>query len=663
MSWPWSQLGLSGPSELSEIRHAYAEKLKTTHPEEDPEGFQRLHSAYQLASRMARQQKRQGGPPPVAQKERSPRAEGPQPDFDELLQESGVPPRLSRDAGNNERDFDYDELLKEDETPPRPPRDEGGQDWDYERLFAEGEAERAEARRRRGEERRGKREREFQELRQQRASREEELRRRFRQDEDRWQNTEMILHTIEMMYNSRADAEVWRKFFMGPMFQQAKATLDLIFGLEDFVSTRSLPQEVRLALFLAYGFDKGVSRPELRPLYQMLLPAWRAEKREKSQKRYNSLLGFGAAAAVFVILNGMREPETMLGAAAVAGVIGLIVLCCVFRNLAQRVGKGKAALRVGLGVLLLGLTLLLAARGPELLERAELYLPSKDAREQVCKFMERDYGVAFKPMFAKNGTGTDNVFFCGDAPDRQFLTGPDGRRDKKEGKLGYTTNYPEMMVLWALKDFARERKLYGVDDVDRDQGLERWETSGTFLIYLPDVGAEEVITGLGERMEELSQEEWYQLRPPEFELVLCSREMVEGHLILGRYPSSDGVFDAEAVCNEYRTSFRHAYCAQLLKELDLDWDFIRQEGERYTLAGGGMADMRGAECCKLVGLDSSGAVAQEYYVDLEGRNIYCFPGNFWEAGNSEEQLSFYRLLHWGDMLGSFSLYCPWLRVN
>ena len=40
MSWPWSQLGLPGPSDLSEVRHAYAEKLKTAHPEEDPEGFQ-----------------------------------------------------------------------------------------------------------------------------------------------------------------------------------------------------------------------------------------------------------------------------------------------------------------------------------------------------------------------------------------------------------------------------------------------------------------------------------------------------------------------------------------------------------------------------------------------------------------------------------------------
>ena len=64
MSWPWSELGLSGPAELSEIRAAYARKLKTAHPEEDPEGFQRLHTAYQEASRRARRLARsaQAGP-------------------------------------------------------------------------------------------------------------------------------------------------------------------------------------------------------------------------------------------------------------------------------------------------------------------------------------------------------------------------------------------------------------------------------------------------------------------------------------------------------------------------------------------------------------------------------------------------------------------------
>ena len=61
MSWPWNELGLSGPAGLPDIRSAYAQKLKTAHPEEDPEGFQRLHAAYQEASRRARRAR-----PPIA---------------------------------------------------------------------------------------------------------------------------------------------------------------------------------------------------------------------------------------------------------------------------------------------------------------------------------------------------------------------------------------------------------------------------------------------------------------------------------------------------------------------------------------------------------------------------------------------------------------------
>ena len=173
MSWPWSQLGLSGPSDLPEIRHAYAEKLKTTHPEDDPEGFQSLHAAYQAASRIARQRKKREKPFPQAEDTPPSRyamreddiqeieipeekAESEKLDFnyEELLQEEGERPQFSH--RDDERDFDFDELLDEGGGLPRPPK-EDEQDFDFERLFAEGEAERAEARRRRGVERRGKR--------------------------------------------------------------------------------------------------------------------------------------------------------------------------------------------------------------------------------------------------------------------------------------------------------------------------------------------------------------------------------------------------------------------------------------------------------------------------------------------------------------------------
>lgn len=693
MSWPWSQLGLPGPSGLSEVRHAYAEKLKTTHPEEDPEGFQRLHSAYQLASRMARQREKAS---PEMPPESPPKAQPPQPreqdfDYDELLRGGGEPPRPLQDE-EREQDFDFDELLQEDSAPP-PSRGEEERDFDFERLFAEGEAERAEARRRRGEERRraqaqaraSQRERqkaqewawkrEFWQRQEEQNTRDRERLDRFRQEQNRWESTETILHTIEMMYNARAGAEVWRKFFMGPLFQQNKGSLDLIFGLEDFVSSKSLSQEARLALFLAYGFDKGVSRPELRPLYQMLLPAWRASRSEKVRERNLAILGVVLGAALpFVIvplLDWGLIPAlgVSLSMVWVAWVVrkGIKLGNANKRSLGQKVSPKQERRSVILGVgAVIGAILLLAWLKSLPQDAFWKLLPASDPREQVCRYLEEDFGEQFRSAYNKNSPDErlSNVFTLEDDPARRFLAGPDG--DRKDGQPGYTTNYPEMSMLWALKDFAREREITGVDTVDRNQGLEAWETSGTFLITLPFYGAGDTITQLGGLLEELSRERWYQVRTPDCELVLCGRPMEEGRLILFRYRPEEGAFDAPAVRELYETSFAHSYCAQLLKECGLDRDFLRGGEEPYTLTNEGMAELKGETCCKLFGLDQSGGVALEYYVDIEGTVIYCVPGDFWATGGQEEQISFYRVLHRKDAsgpLGIVNLFYPWLTVS
>lgn len=478
MSWPWSQLGLPGPSGLSEIRHAYAEKLKVTHPEDDPEGFQKLHSAYQMASRMARQQKRKARIP-----------------------ETERPPRPALETFRQpEEDFDFDELLRESGEQPR--RSQGTEpDWDYARLFAEGEAEWAEYRRR-GEERR------------QWDSREE------------WPQFQMPLPDGKA--ERQAGVSIWKPMIFGIL-----ASLVLLFGIGPLLNWRNL-------------------------------------------------------------------------------------------------------------------------------------IPTRDPREQVCRYIEEDMDVKVGSLYNLGASyATDaysNVFYLGDDPsNRQFLAGPDGERDK--GHPGYTTNLPEMMVLWALEGFARERKIYNVDTLDRDLKLERWETGGTFVLTLPAGGAGDVITDLGALLEELSREAWYQARLPVCEVVLCGRQMIEGRLILSRWRPADGAFDAEGLRALYESAFAHSYCAQLLKELELDRDFLRGGEARYTLTNEGTATVRDRECYKLFGLDETGAVALEYYVDLELSNIYCFPGNFWESGNSEDQLGIYRVLHWGDDLGLICLFYPWLRVN
>lgn len=112
MSWPWSELGLSGPAQPEEIRHAYALRLKEVHPEEDPEGFQRLHRAYQAARRLARSSGRAAPTPP--------QMEEPAPDGADLGEDA--PSQTQSPNGSQEE----------------PPAHEDS-NWDFEALLSQGE--------------------------------------------------------------------------------------------------------------------------------------------------------------------------------------------------------------------------------------------------------------------------------------------------------------------------------------------------------------------------------------------------------------------------------------------------------------------------------------------------------------------------------------------
>lgn len=63
----WEILGISPTTDLAAIRHAYAEKTRACHPEEDPEGFDRLHTAFQEATQYARRSRRPAPAAPQAE--------------------------------------------------------------------------------------------------------------------------------------------------------------------------------------------------------------------------------------------------------------------------------------------------------------------------------------------------------------------------------------------------------------------------------------------------------------------------------------------------------------------------------------------------------------------------------------------------------------------
>ncbi len=50
----WQELGIEATRDIREIRRAYAGRLKAAHPEDDPEGFERLRTAYEEALAAAR---------------------------------------------------------------------------------------------------------------------------------------------------------------------------------------------------------------------------------------------------------------------------------------------------------------------------------------------------------------------------------------------------------------------------------------------------------------------------------------------------------------------------------------------------------------------------------------------------------------------------------
>ena len=125
MLWPWSELGLSGPAGAEEIKHAYAKRLKEVHPEEDPEGFQRLHRAYQVARRLARVSGRPADPQ-IGREE-------PKNDDTEQPEDSKTDTAALETAAAQE-ETQEEPTAEGGEAPP----DSEAESWDFETLLAQG---------------------------------------------------------------------------------------------------------------------------------------------------------------------------------------------------------------------------------------------------------------------------------------------------------------------------------------------------------------------------------------------------------------------------------------------------------------------------------------------------------------------------------------------
>ena len=578
MNWPWNELDLEGPADLETIKHAYAQRLKTTHPEEDPEGFQRLHEAYQQARKLAENREQGGWRPSELQNEAYNRLfqreeRKPEIDFDELLREA--PPSRTEpeepETDEESGDFDFDALIGS--TPPQRPKPESrAEDFDFERLFAEGDEERKQAQRRQAEER-------LRAARERRQAQERAQRDRALETEEAWQAAFAALHALEVLYNAGASIQDWIQFLHSGVFRNAQHNLDFIFGLEDFLTEHPwLPDEIKRSLFLVYGFYRQRPRTEYMGLYHQLWPAYNAvnqtaDRRERGRARQRGQQ------------KGLR-PIFLL----------LLVSCAL-----------------AAGIVLWGTSNAKA-----------------DPLARVLSYMEEDFGKDFKLYSTLDKE--KNRFRLGPAVDGdgyRFVAAYTGERDVENGKLGYTTNYTDIHFFTAMRELGRRWPDFKLQyNEERNlvvpYGEMPLEPPTFFLFEIPLVGAEEFIQDVQDTLEALAEEDWYQTLPPQFILILDHGGMVLASMDQSNWTTMDW--------DGLREYYGDKYPFEFLQNVVITGGLAKEDfaGETVDLTGafatGGEGETYFSITC--VGIDEAGERKEvSYYLTLEGDVLYALPGS------------------------------------
>lgn len=564
MSWPWSELGLSGPADLPTIRHAYAQRLKTTHPEEDPAGFQRLHNAYQLACQLARRAK--SAPPTPAEPEESESeaayeeddSEDAGWDFDPLF-EDDMPPQRAAEPETASDDWDFARSAEADATPENAPQT----DWDFERLFAEGKAEEDEALRRKAEERRQKN--------RERLAKQERAQRAHATAEERaWAAASAALHALELLYSNDATPRIWKEFLSSETFWNAKANLDFVFGLEDFLELHpDLPEEIRRAIFLAYGFDSAAIQEIYRPLYRLLNLSLQDQRQlRRANSRWRKL-------------PRRRQVATVIGVAW------------------------------------LGLLCLLAFVLPFFEEKEE---PAPLWQDQVCAWLEEDYGGHFAHPYDE--LAYSYIFISTDHPDVQFFASLEGTRDLAHGQRGYQTNYPDALVMAALEEFAAQQEIELIFDSAGGFRDTPGETPGAYIFNLPLTGAGEAIDALGAELDRLTRQAWYRLSPPEFQVQLCFHR-----LSFYDMTSTRGSFDTDYARSRYENQFGPQLCRFLAEESGAAEHDLGADS--YVLMERGTVTLEGEEFFWVSALEKppSNTELAQYFLSTDGKMLFCMPAD------------------------------------
>lgn len=527
MSWPWSELGLDGPASLEEVRRAYAQRVKEVHPEEDPEGFQRLHTAYQQARQAARRAKRaeQAEGAPIHEEEsRPPASPEPGPREADRLDVAQLLGQEQREAPSRRKqpetpELDVAELLRQEQREARPrPRPQQPQEpeLDFDALLQQEEKkERAEAEARK---KTGQRPWDFQRIFQ------EEDKRRTEQTQSGGGPDVPVsraLELVEMLFEEERSHRDWERFLTSVVFFRVKWNPRFMAALAGaFQAEPVLEPQIREAVCGAYGFQSGQVPREHQAFYEAV-SGRKAQPVKEKKARFRQ-----------------RHPFLFLLA---------LVMCIV-------------------------LALLGAARlGIYLYER-----PDREMVRELCQYIQEDYGYPVESRYA--GYLTSPKLFYLPVQRMSFTAWPEGERDLARGEAGYGTDLGNRILTETLEAFAEEwGEQCDLEMTDEEGGyVGTGQMPAVYRISTAIKGGSECLTALAEELERLSQEPWYRLWTPTFQI-----RMEVWNAPYYTYQSSDGPFPVEEILVRYQEEVPAELVASLVEECGLaELDF---EGRAYHI--------------------------------------------------------------------------------
>lgn len=213
---------------------------------------------------------------------------------------------------------------------------------------------------------------------------------------------------------------------------------------------------------------------------------------------------------------------------------------------------------------------------PLLLVRSIPNADQQNAR-QLLAFLEEDFGVDLVSS-PNNREREDNIylFWEKDDPSIRFQANLEGERDVEAGELGYRTNYTDAKFYREMRNFLLAWPEYPIwydiacTDPDGEDMAEHAAPQGYYVVQLPLEGTGDFLNALGNRLERLSQEDWFITYPPQFQL-----DFLHGDALILEYLSGeDPLPDGPELAQSYEDNLGPAMLLALLNDHGVaNWDY------------------------------------------------------------------------------------------